>query len=90
MRITTVKEFRDQATQLLRGGEPLLITRRGKVAGLYLPLEEAERLPFELRKELQQALARSVRQALEAKGLGEEEILEDFERFRRSKGRGTD
>jgi PHD/YefM family antitoxin component YafN of YafNO toxin-antitoxin module len=82
MRTTSVKEFRDQATKLLRGSEPLLITRRGKVAGLYLPLEETRDLPFELRKELQLSLARSVRQAMEEKGIAEEELLEGFERSR--------
>ncbi len=82
MRTTTVKEFRDQATKLLRGSEPLLITRRGKAAGLYLPLEETRDLPFELRKELQLSLARSVRQAMEEKGITEEELLEGFERSR--------
>lgn len=84
MKITTVKEFRDNATKLLRGSEPLLITRRGKATGIYLPLSDADQLPFELRKEMQRALASSVRQALEEKGLTEEEILEDFERFRKS------
>jgi PHD/YefM family antitoxin component YafN of YafNO toxin-antitoxin module len=83
MRTTTVKEFRDQATKLLRGSEPLLITRRGKAAGLYLPLEQTQDLPFELRKELQVSLARSVRQAMEEKGITEEEILEGFERSRK-------
>ena len=83
MRTTTVKEFRDQATKLLRGSELLLITRRGKAAGLYLPLEETQDLPLELRKELQVSLARSVRQALEEKGITEEEILEGFERSRK-------
>jgi len=83
MRTTTVKEFRDQATKLLRGSELLLITRRGKAAGLYLPLEETQDLPLELRKELQVSLASSVRQALEEKGITEEEILEGFELSRK-------
>ena len=82
MKITTVKEFRDHATKLLRGPDLLLITRRGRAAGLYLPLSHTEELSFELRKELQQTLARSVRQALEEKELTEEEILADFEHFR--------
>lgn len=56
MKIATVKEFRNRATKLLRSVEPLLITRHGKAAGLYIPLSDAEALPFELRKELQQSL----------------------------------
>ncbi len=83
MKTASVKEFRDRATKFLRGSEPLLITRRGKAAGLYLPLSATDDLPFELRKELQLTLARAVRQALEEKGIAEEEILEDFERSRK-------
>lgn len=83
MRTATVKEFRDQATKLLRGSEPLLITRRGKAAGLYLPLQDTQEWPFELRKELQLSLARSVRQAIEESGITEKEVLEGFKRSRK-------
>lgn len=83
MRIATIKEFRDRATVYLRGREPLLITRRGKVAGIYVPLDNADDLPLDLRKDLQTALAQALRQALEAKGVTEHEVLEDFERTRR-------
>lgn len=82
MRLATVKEFRDKATAMLHSTDPILITRHGKAAGLYIPLEDVDSLPLELRKELQTAIAESVRRSLEAKGITEEEILEDFERFR--------
>lgn len=81
MKIATVREFRDRATQLLKEDQPLLITRRGKIAGLYLPLE-AEQLPVELKTELQQAIARLIRTQLEKKRIHEEAILADFEKHR--------
>lgn len=83
MKVTTVKEFRDKASSMFKSHEPLLITRHGKVAGLYLPLDEVDQFPFELRKELQRVLACSVRQGLEERSLSQEEILEDFARFRK-------
>lgn len=88
MKLTSVKEFRDRATILLRSQEPLLITRRGKVAGLYLPLTDANSLPLELRRELQLAIAEAVRRSLQERGFTEEEILEDFERFRERRKTG--
>ena len=81
MRTTTVKEFRDRATELLRGSEPLLITRRGKAVGLYLPPGETKDLPFHLRRELHFLLARAVREALEERGVTEKKALEGFEPF---------
>lgn len=85
MRLTSIREFRDRATVLLRSAEPLLITRRGKAAGLYLPLTDADSLPLELRRELQLAIAEAVRNSLKERGFTEEEIVEDFERFRKER-----
>lgn len=75
MRSATIKEFCDRATNLLRGSESLLITRRGKSAGLYLPLSATDDLPLELRRELEQTLVRAVHQASEENGIQEVEIL---------------
>lgn len=83
MKIATVREFRDLATTFLRSKEPVLVTRRGKAAGVFLPLTNPGDLPLELRKEIQTALAESVREALEEKGIAEEEVLADFEGFRK-------
>lgn len=83
MRTATVKEFADLAAKLLRETEPLLITRRGKAVGLYLPLEETQDLPFDLTKNLQAYLTCSVWEAMEEKGLTEGELLEGFERSRK-------
>jgi hypothetical protein len=35
MRISTVREFRDKATGLLRSRTPILVTRRGRLAGIF-------------------------------------------------------
>ena len=36
MEFHTVREFRDKATTILRSTEPVFITRRGKLAGIYM------------------------------------------------------
>jgi hypothetical protein len=58
MRISTVREFRDQASGLLRSKDPILVTRRVRVAGVFFPIKK--------------------------KGLSEEAILADFDRWRES------
>lgn len=84
MKITNIKEFRDQATRLLRSKEPILITRRGKIAGFFLPTE-GEDLPFDLRREMQTVLVEAIRRSLQERGLIEEDILADFEASRKAR-----
>ena len=58
MRISTVREFRDNATVLLRSKDPILVTRRGKLAGIFFPRPETT-LPIELKRELFSRVERS-------------------------------
>jgi hypothetical protein len=37
MRVSTVRELRDNATALLKSKVPVLITRRGRMAGVFFP-----------------------------------------------------
>ena len=48
MRMTGVRDFRAHLTRYVSGEEPVLLTRHGKVSGLYLPLEDASRVPDDL------------------------------------------
>lgn len=81
MKISTVKEFRDKATQMLRGDEAVMITRRGKLAGFFIPTDE-KNLPWDLKQQLQLLLAETVQKSLKAQDLTEEDILADFEASR--------
>jgi len=80
MKIATVREFRDKATQMFRSEEPILVLRRGEIAGLYFPYPH-KTLPVELKRQLFEEITRSVAERLAQVGLEEEEILEDFEAF---------
>lgn len=84
MRISTVREFRDQATGLLRSKTPVLVTRRGKLAGVFFPRPEAT-LPIELKRELFAVLSRDVAQQLKSRRIREREVLEDFEEWRKTR-----
>ena len=81
MKIAAIKEFRDKATVMFKSNEPILIMRRGKAAGFFLPFE-GDSLPLDIKKELQQSLAQDIRASLSKKGLNEEVILADFEKSR--------
>jgi hypothetical protein len=87
MKVTPVREFKAHATQFLRSQEPLLITRRGKLVGFFLPVEDPSSLPFDLRRELLLALTERLRQKAEEKGLTEERALARFEEFRAARRR---
>ena len=84
MEFHTVREFRDKATTILRSTEPVFITRRGKLAGVYMPLADGE-LPLDLKRQLFGVLAEQIRQEREEKGVSEVEILDDFNEWRKER-----
>jgi hypothetical protein len=84
MRITSVRDFRDRATTLLRSDDPILVTRRGKVAGVFLPWKEAS-LPVDFKRELFSMLTEEISRELKKKRISEKSILQDFEQWRRER-----
>jgi hypothetical protein len=86
MKLLSVKEFRDSATKALRSKEPLIIMRRGEVAGIFFPTP-LDSIPFEVKKDIFITLTDSIKKKLQAQGVKEEEVLEDFERQRKTRRR---
>ena len=84
MRISTVREFRDQATGFLRSKDPILVTRRGRVAGIFFPCP-GQSIPLELKREMFAMLSDAVARQIKKRGLTEEEILADFGRWRKER-----
>jgi hypothetical protein len=84
MRISTVREFRDNATGLLRSKAPILVTRRGRLAGVFFPWPEAS-LPMEFKRELFSVLSAEVSRQVKKRGLREGEVLADFESWRKGR-----
>ncbi|MFH1434188.1 MAG: hypothetical protein ABIJ56_00595 [Pseudomonadota bacterium] len=87
MKVATVKEFKDKATKYLKDDEPIIVTRYGKVMGLYLPIDHPESFPFDLRKELISRLGAYVSHSLEKHGISEKKLVEDFEAFKKTRRR---
>jgi hypothetical protein len=88
MRIRTVREFRDKATGLLRSKTPVLVTRRGRLAGIFFPRPEIT-LPIELKRELYTVLSEDIARDLKRRRISEEDVLADFADQRKKKRVGT-
>ena len=84
MRISTVREFRDNATGLLRSEEPVLITRRGRMAGIFFPVTQGT-LPVDLRRVLFDQLSAEIARRISTAGTSEVEILSEFDSWRKSR-----
>lgn len=83
MRISTAREFRD-TTGLLRSRTPILVTRRGRVAGIFFPRPELT-LPIELKRELYDMLSTDVARQLKRRKVSEDDVLKDFEASRKKR-----
>ena len=84
MKISTIREFRDRATTLLRSDDPILLTRRGRVAGVFVPWREAT-LPLDLKRELFSMLTSEIELHLKRKRVREKDVLQDFARWRKAR-----
>ncbi len=83
MKVVTVRDFRDHATEMFRSEDVILVTREGSPAGFFLPWNTPE-LPVEVRREVFLRLSEQVGAQLEAQGVTEAEVLDDFAAGRRS------
>ena len=84
MKISTVRQFRDNATGYLRSKDPILVTRRGRLAGVFFPRPESS-LPIELKRELFSVLSSEVAREIKKRSLKEEDIVAEFESWRKNK-----
>ena len=84
MKISSARDFRDRATGLLRSKDPVLVTRRGRLAGIFFPTPEAT-LPIELKRELFPLLSAEIRRQLRRRHLSEREVDADFESWRKTR-----
>ena len=84
MKVVTLRDFRDRATEMMRSHEILLVTRDGKPAGFFVPWDR-EDLPDDIRRGLYAELAGQARQHLAERHVTEEQVLDDFAAARRSR-----
>ena len=77
MKVVTVRDFRDHATEMFRSEDVILVTRDGAPAGFFLPWDTPE-LPVEVRREVFLRLSEQIGSQLGEKGIPEAEVLDDF------------
>jgi hypothetical protein len=82
MRVVSVRDFRDRASEMFRSDDVILVTRDGAPAGFYLPWDTPE-LPVEVRREVFLRLSEQIGAQLEAGGASEQEVVDDFAAGRR-------
>jgi len=82
-----IREFREKlSTYLLETDETVAITRHGDTIGYYIP---ARRRRTETEKAALKEVASRLQQEMAAAGVTEDEIIQDFKRWRRSQ-RGSE
>ena len=86
MKVVTVRDFRDRATEMFRSQDVILVTRDGKPAGFFILWDKPD-LPIELRRELFSELGDAIRAEREAAGVTEEEMLAGFAEWRAARRR---
>ena len=82
MKVVTVRDFRDRASEMFRSDDVILVTRDGAPAGFYLPWDTPE-LPVEVRREVFLRLSEQIGTQLAEQGSSEHEVLDDFAASRR-------
>ena len=77
-----VREFREKLAYFLEAGKPVAVTRHGETVGFYIPTRRKT-----VKKDLTalKAAAAQLDAMLEASGITEDELVEDFKRLRRAK-----
>lgn len=86
MKLLSIKKFKDSATKVFKSDEPVLVMRKGEVAGIFFPVP-LNVIPFEIKKDVFMKLTESIKKKLETKGIKEEDVLEDFEKHRKARRR---
>jgi hypothetical protein len=82
MKVVTVRDFRDRASEMFGSDDVILVTRDGAPAGFCLPCDTPE-LPVELRREVFLRLSEQIGTQLTEQGTTEQEILDDIAARRR-------
>lgn len=80
MRAIGVREFRDQASSILAGGETLVIERHGEPIGFFVPITANDRRAG---RDALGRLAECVDDAIARSGLDEDELVQEISPRRR-------
>ena len=80
METVGIREFREKLSSYLESSTPVAITRHGETVGFYLPARKKDK---EAAVEAFRIAGERFHAAIAAAGVTEEELLADFEEYRR-------
>ena len=78
MKVVTVRDFRDHATEMFRSDDVILVTREGTPAGVLPPVGHARAAGGGSPRGLPAPLRADRRASSRRKGVSESEVLGDF------------
>jgi hypothetical protein len=84
MKVRSNREFQNDLGGLLRSKYPVVVTRRGKLAGVFFPCLD-ESLPRGVKRELFAIISSDIAGRLRKSGVREQDILRDFQLWRANK-----
>jgi hypothetical protein len=77
-----IREFRENLSSYLESKKPVAITRHGATIGIYVPTKPK---PSQADLDAFRLAGEKVQQMLEAAGITEDEMVEEFKKLRREK-----
>ncbi len=85
MKLASIRSFRSGISGYTRKGDMVIITKSGKMVGCFLPLQVTEEIPVELKRNFVATLGSRIAGELFKKKIQEEEILNDFREFKKTR-----
>ncbi len=86
MKTAALHDVRSDPASYLEASEPVLLTRGGKVSGVYIPLaDESADMTSELERTIARVLGHRLSRLLDSQGVSEEDVQRDFDAFRRTR-----
>ncbi len=83
MKVAGIREIREKSAVYLSGREPFLVTKHGKISGVFIPLDAPDDLPDDWRREIGTAIRRILSHWFEAREISEDALAEGFRAYRR-------
>lgn len=87
MKTTSVRELRSHLSDVIDGGETVLVTRHGKPAAVVYSLRDPKKVPAQVRQELFHAMSDDIAKQLDAKGITEDDIQRDLAAYQKRRRR---
>jgi hypothetical protein len=83
LKTAAIQDLRGKPALVFDSGEPVLVTKRGKVSGVYVPLDKIHRPPDDIRRNLAGAVGKHIAKSLHRKGITSLQVKEGFRAYRR-------